>query len=59
MDRLSRVLLQVDTNDPASQNVPVHLVLQLTVLGQRLVVLRDLITFRDVGIRVVLPVKLA
>src|SRR5580700_3169665 len=52
------VLFEVDAGDPASDGLADDRKLEMSVDGQRQVVLRDLIALRQVRVEVVLPVEL-
>src|SRR5262249_44825813 len=57
MERLAGVLLHVHAQDAAAARLPVHLEVELAMLAQRLVVLRDLVALRQVGIEIVLAIE--
>src|SRR5262249_59598368 len=57
MDRLGRVLLEVRPHDPDLEVAVLTRDAERAVDAERLVVLRDLVALRQVGIRVVLAVE--
>ena len=55
MQRLPRIFLHVDANDPDAPRLPRARILEGAFGRQRLLILRNLITLRQIGIEIVLP----